>query len=389
MFYADYNATAPIPPGVLEKMKPYLAEEFGNPSSSYPLGQNAKAAIEQARSSVAALVGASAEEIVFVSGGTESCFHALLGAALANPDKNHFLSSTTEHSAVLQTLRFLSQSPFNARISQVAVNTDGALDFSQVPAKVNAQTNLLSFALANNETGVISPIEEFATFARSKGILLHTDAVQAIGKIPVNFQQLGVDLLSISGHKFGAPKGVGALVIVRDCSWKPVMVGGGQEQGRRGGTVAVSQVVGLGEAARLALLQLNKFQALRAARDAFEARFRGKVPEIKINGSSTVRLPNTSSITIPTIAASTLVTSLGNRGIMISSGSACHATHPEPSHVLLAMGRSSLDALSTIRISFGPETKGEEATLLAEIIAEEVELLRKNTSKFLQERMGE
>ncbi len=392
MFYADYNATTPVLQGVREKMEPFLRDEFGNPSTPYPLGRRANKAIEEARERVSELVDAKPEQIVFVSGGTESVFQALCGVFLAKIKNKEAqtiscVTAPTEHRAVLSTFEFLTGAPFYGELSFCNISKTGALSFDELRTLIGPDS-IASFSLANNETGITFPLFEISKLCKEQGALLHTDAVQAAGKMELSFSKLGVDFLSLSGHKIGAPKGIGALVVGQNSSWEPFLIGGGQESGRRGGTPPVSQIVGFGEACRLAKVRLKTDSVTSFSRDIFETELKKKIPEIVINSFTEERLPNTSSITISGISATELVSKLGERGVMISSGAACNSSHIKPSHVLRAMGFTTQACLSTLRVSFGPETTQDEALLLADILAVEVSLFREKTAEVIKERMN-
>lgn len=379
MIYADYNSTAPVLKSVAEVMQPYLAECFGNPAADYcRLGVVARDALEEARLNLARLLSANGEEVVFLSGGTESCFHALMGAYLARPEKKHIITSAVEHAAVLRTVELLERPPFNCQVTYLAVDRHGVVCLDELAKAILPKTGIVSIMLANNETGVVMPIARIAEVCRQSDIVLHTDAVQAVGKMPVNFRELDVDLLSVSGHKFGAPKGIGALLVRDAALWRPVVVGGGQENGRRGGTPAVALAVGLGQAAVKAdvFLSENGEEKLLSVLEAFESCLRKEISGCFINGSGATRLSNTSSVVFGNIIAKQLVENLSSRNIVISAGAACSAAKLDPSHVLRAMGLSDMECMSTARISFGPNATLDEAVSLAKALAEEVNALR-------------
>lgn len=376
MIYADYNATGPMLPEVFQAMSPFLQEEFGNPSAgSSALGKRAKDAIEHARLQVAQLVGADSSEIVFTSGATESCFLAILGAYLANGSTGSLSCSAVEHPAVLEPLSLLALPPFCARMNRIALDPNGLISESSLPD----DGILTSIMLANNETGILFPVREIAKAVRQKGELMHSDVTQAVGRIDVNFCELGLDLMSFSAHKIGGPKGIGALVVRRGTKWLSPLRGGGQEGGQRGGTESVAGIVGFGRAAELARERLSNYAAVRIEkiRDTFEELLQGELVDLVVHGESVPRLPNTSSIQIDGILGSSLVEKLAGKKILISAGSACHTGKLEPSHVLLAMGLSTNSALSTVRISFGTLSKEEDAKGLSEAIVSEVRELRK------------
>ncbi len=382
MLYLDHNATTPLAPHLYEVISPYLAGEFGNPSSGYSLGKRSRAAVENARRNVARLLGAAEAETIFTSGGTESIFAAIVGSYLAAPEKKHLIISSVEHPAVKEAANFLSKSA-QVKISTIPVNERGQIELGLIEKSITAETLLVSVMLANNETGIINPIEEIVRIGHAAGVIVHTDAVQAVGKIAINFSELGVDLLSLSGHKFGAPKGIGALLVRTSARWEPVVRGGGQEHGRRGGTESVPLLVGLGVAAayRIQYLAGSDSRKLAAVRDRFENQLKLKLPDISINGEGLLRLPNTCSVAIPGIISSELIAEFDKRGIFVSGGSACKATTIEPSQVLLAMGRSVNQCLSTVRISFGPEHEIVDAERVAQEFLEVTTQLRENSQK--------
>lgn len=354
--YLDHNATTPTAPCVLEAMLPYLRGAFGNPSSLHWFGQEALRALDQAREEVAALIGASPGEIVFTSGGTESINQALLGI----PDCRGIVTSPIEHQAVLNTCRRLARRGVPVR--QVPVDAEGRIDLEALEALLDeGEVSLVSIMLANNEIGVIQPLAEVVDAAHRRGILVHTDAVQAVGKIPVDVRELGVDLLSCSAHKIQGPKGLGALFIRDGVELEPLLTGGHQERRRRAGTENVPGIVGFGRACRLAGERLvAESEGLRARRDAFEQELLARIPEARINGSGAPRVPNTTNVTLPGTDGDLLMMSLDVAGVAVSTGSACSVGTGDPSHVLLAMGRSEAEARASLRISLGWETTEEE-----------------------------
>ena len=393
MLYADYNATSPISPAVTRAMQPFLASQFGNPSSTFqPLGARAKEAIELAREQVASFVGARPSEIVFVSGGTESCSHALIGAARTKSSQCRIVYSSVEHSAVLETVNFLREFR-SCRTSEIAVSGAGMLDEKQFLRECQSSREVIvSLMSANNETGVRFPIARLAERCRELGdteVLFHTDAVQTVGKERVDFSRLGVDLLSISAHKFGGPKGIGALIIRQGSAWQPVVRGGGQESGRRGGTEAVAQIVGMGQAAQLRQQQLSDgtWDRVSQLRDQFEDCIQREVSDVLIHGSSSDRLTNTSSLMIAGINSKQLRNELAEQGVIIASGSACSASQLRPSHVLRAMGNSVFDCLATIRISLGVETTEQEVEQLVAILGRQIARHRRTAREVVRERL--
>lgn len=384
--YFDHNSTSPITESIPALIRPYLTNEFGNPSSrTCELGVKAREALEVGRSELARLLNAKLEEIVFTSGGTESCFAAIVGAMRAQKNKRHIIISAVEHPAVAEAAAF-ARELLGAEISIVPVDRNGELDLDKLFDAIRVNTSLMSFMLANNETGVLFPLQEVVSMAHARGILVHTDAVQTIGKIPVNFQELGVDFLSLSAHKFGGLKGSGALLIRDGAQWEPVVKGGGQERGRRGGTESVPLIAAMGEAARYRRVALEEgaFQKIKETRDFFEATVKERIPAVQINGERTQRLPNTSSLRFEGVVAHDIIPVLAKRGIVVSAGSACKATSVEPSHVLKAMGLSTVECLSTIRFSFGLDTSREALFHAVDILAETMAYFRAHAFEQIQ-----
>jgi len=374
--YFDHNATTPIAPEVLAAMLPYLTEEYGNASSIHAFGQNARGAVEQARSSVAALVGARAADIMFTSGGTESNNHAILGAVAAAPGKvKHVITSAIEHVAVLDPCRALVKSGIDLTI--LPVDRDGLVNLEDLRAAIRPETVLITLMLANNEIGTIEPIEEIGKIAAEKGIVFHTDAVQAAGKIPIVVEKLGVDLLSISAHKFCGPKGVGALYIRKGTPLGPLMYGGHSERDRRPGTEDVAAIAGMGKAAELALADMREeSERVRELRDRLERSLLDRVPHSWVNGARAPRVPNTTNLTFPFIEGESMVIALDLKGIACSTGAACSSGALEPSHVLMALGLAPEDARATLRLSLGHQTTEEEIDIALETIPPVIERLR-------------
>jgi cysteine desulfurase len=374
--YLDHNATTPITPEVLAAMLPYLTGEFGNASSIHAFGQNAREAVEQARSSVAALIGARAADIMFTSGGTESNNHAILGAVAAAPGKKkHVITSAIEHVAVLDTCRALAKSGVDLTI--LPVNREGLVNPEEVQQAIRPETVLITLMLANNEIGTIEPIEEIGQLTSEKGIVFHTDAVQAVGKIPIDVNKLGVDLLSMSAHKFCGPKGVGALYIRKGTQLAPLMYGGHSERDRRPGTEDVAAIAGMGQAAELARLSIrDENERVRALRDRLERGLLDRVSHSRVNGALAPRVPNTSNMTFPFIEGEAMVIALDLKGIACSTGAACSSGAVEPSHVLMALGLAPEDARATLRLSLGHQTTQEEIDFALETIPPVIERLR-------------
>ena len=364
--YLDNNATTPVAEAVREAMLPYLGADYGNPSSIHTIGREARAAVEKARRQVASLINASPRRIIFTGSGSEADNLALLGAAYARRDKgNHIVITTIEHPAVLNTAKFLEKAGF--RVTYLEVDGFGCLDTEKLREAITGDTTLVSIMLANNEVGTILPVRELCDIAHEKDILFHTDAVQAVGKIKVDVEELGVDLLSISGHKFGAPKGVGALYIGKGIEIEPLIHGGQQESGFRAGTENVPSIVGLGKAAELAAQTWQDAGRIEALRDKLEEGIKELVPFARLNGHPISRLPNTLNMTLPELRGESIVIAMDRHGIALSSGSACKSGSPEPTHVLLAMGRTEEEAHCSVRFSLAHDTTGKDidATIAA------------------------
>ena len=375
--YLDHNATTPLAPEVFEAMKPYLTEEFGNASSIHSWGQRAKAAVEEARESVARLVGAQPGEIVFTSGGTESDNMAVFGAveAARTTATKHVVTTAIEHHAVLYAARALENR--GVSVTYVPVGESGVVDPGDIERSLRPQTVLVSVMHANNELGTIQPVEEIATLARERGIAVHTDAVQSAGKVPVDAGALGVRLLSLSAHKFHGPKGVGALYVRKGASLRPLMFGGHHERDRRPGTENVPAIVGLGRAAEIAREHLDEEAAhVRRLRDRLEEGLLHSVPQIHVNGDRSRRLPGTTSISFEAVDGEGFVIALDLRGIACSTGAACSSGSLEPSHVLSAIGKNREQARSTVRFSLGAINSSEDIDYALEVIPQVVSRLR-------------
>jgi len=380
VIYLDFNATTPCDPRVVEAMLPFFSVGFANPASrQHGPGRAAFMALENARKTVAQSIGArSATEIIFTSGATESNNLALTGVANAPGTRGrHLITQATEHPAVLEVLEHLKTQGWDLTI--LGVDRDGLIDPEAVVGAIRPDTTLISLMLANNETGVIQPVAEIAEAAHSRGVIVHCDAAQGPGKIEVNVGKLGVDLLSLSGHKCYGPKGSGALFIRRKTpplKLQALQHGGGHEQGLRSGTPNLPAAVGLASALQLAADHLNRTVAdVGALRDAFERGLVDSIPGVVINGAGAPRLPNTSNIAFPGVDGEALMASLPD--LAVSSGSACASVHPEPSRVLLAMGLPKKLASGALRISLGKSTTIEEIQRAAQRIVEEVQRLRK------------
>jgi len=374
--YLDYAATTPTHPEVVKTMLPYFTDVFGNPSSIYSYGQEAKGAIEGARTKVADLIGARDEEIVFTSGGTEADNFALKGVAFANELKgNHIITTSIEHHAVLETGKFLERRGFN--VTYLPVDEYGLVDPDDVSRAITDKTILISVMQANNEIGTIEPIAEIAKIAREEEIYFHSDAVQTVGHIPVNVNELGVDLLSMSAHKFYGPKGVGALYVRKGTKLTPFMHGGEQEKRRRAGTENVPGIVGFGKAAELAQQDMNQeAERLTSLRDKLITGLLERIDHIRLNGHPIVRLPHNVNISVDYVEGESMVLNLDLEGICASTGSACSSSSLEPSHVLLAIGLSHEQAHGSLRFTLGKWTTGEEIERVLDVLPKIVTKLR-------------
>jgi cysteine desulfurase len=378
--YLDHNATTPVDPEVFAAMTPYFTEKFGNPSSAHSFGQAAKFALDEAREEVAALLHCRPLEVIFTSGGTEANNLALFGAAAVSAGKHHIITTTIEHPAVISTLEELGRRGF--QISQVAVDESGVVDPAAILQEIRSDTRLISVMLANNEVGTIQPVQEIAAAIAGRGILLHTDAVQAIGKIPVDVRELAVDFLSLSSHKFYGPKGVGALYIRREVAIPPLIWGGAQERGRRGGTENLPAIVGLGRAAKIVGSRLAADQAhLLDLRQHFETRLRRELGQVVLNGHPEARLVNTVNLSFLGVEGGGLVLSLDMDGVAVSSGSACSSGSPRPSHTLMAMGLGDERARCAVRFSLGRGNTRAELDTVCDKLVRVVTRLRGLTSK--------
>ncbi len=375
--YLDNNATTKIAPEVVEAMLPFLTSCYGNPSSSHSVGRKVAGHIEKARRKVADLIGAQhSDEIVFTSCGTESDTSAIFGALAACPDKKHIVISAVEHPAIKEPCSWLARHGY--RITVLPVNADGELDPRTLRDAVTPDTAVVSLMWANNETGVIFPVDEISKTLSDRNVIFHTDAVQAAGKISIDVKQTGISMLSLSGHKFHAPKGIGALYIRRGTPFVPLLRGGGQENRKRSGTENVASIVGMGKAAQLAAEGLNSHAtAIRSLRDRMEARIIDTIPGSKINGRNARRLINTSNISFDGTNGSEIVRELDRLGICVSSGAACHSGAAQPSPVLSAMGISFMESQGSIRISLSRYTTEKEVDVLMEQLPEVVERVRK------------
>ncbi len=378
--YLDYNATTPLDPEVWEAMRPYWMEEFGNASSIHAYGQRAKAALEVAREQVAELLRARPDEIVFTSGGTESDNAAIFGAVEAARPRTpsgakHVITTAIEHHAVLHAVKALEAR--GVEVSLVPVGQTGVVDPDDVELAIRPETVLISVMHANNELGTLQPVQEVGRRARARGILFHSDAVQTAGKAPVDVEALGVDLLSLSAHKFYGPKGVGALYIRRGTRLHPLLYGGHHERDRRPGTEPVPGIVGLGKAAEIAARRLQDEAAeVERLRDRLEAGILQRVPGAAVNGDPARRLPSTSNLRFEDVDGEGLVIALDLKGVACSTGAACSSGSLEPSHVLAAIGLKRQEARSSVRFSLGRFTTAEDVDYALEVIPAAVERLR-------------
>ena len=351
--YLDHNATSPLRDEVVESMARVLRDLHGNPSSVHEEGRRARAAVDHARESVASLLGVEAEDVLFTAGATEANNTALLGLARARPDAiRHLVTTAVEHPSVEAPLEVLEREGW--RVTRVGVDSEGLLDEEQFERAIGSDTALVSILWANNETGVLQPMKRIAALARERGIPIHTDATQAAGKTPVDLRDVPVDLLSLSAHKFNGPKGVGCLIARSELAFEPILHGGPQERGRRGGTENVAACVGLGVACELAKRELpDRMRDYAELRDRLWEGIDSKIPDARRNGSADHALPNTLNVEFEGAAGELLLQALDVEGIAVSSGAACHSGSIEPSKVLIAMGRSPESARGSIRFSVG------------------------------------
>ena len=374
--YLDYAATTPVDPEVLAAMQPYFFEKFGNPSSLHAYGQEAKKAVEDSRQTLAEFINAKPEEIVFTSGGTESDNFALLGVAYALEKKgNHIITSVIEHHAVIEPAKLLEKRGF--KVTYLSVDKDGLVSCDDLKKVITDKTILVSIMHANNEIGTLQPIARLAKIAKEKGIYFHTDAVQTVGHIPVNVDELNLDLLSLSAHKFYGPKGVGALYIRKGTHLETFMRGGDQERGRRASTHNTTGIVGLGKAIELCQKKIEseiRFQS--ALRDRLIREIPARIPEVRLNGHPLRRLPNNVNFSIKYIEGESMLLSLDMLGIACSTGSACTSSSLEPSHVLLAIGLDHETAHGSLRITLGRWTKESDIDYLLEKLPQVVQKLR-------------
>lgn len=386
VIYLDNNATTMVAPEVVEAMLPYFSNFYGNPSSMHSFGGDVAGKIKEARENVARLIGTNVDEIVFTSCGTESDGTAIRAAIESNPDKRHIVTSRVEHPAIKNLYETLSKKGY--RVTFVPVDNQGRLDLDYLYDSLNDDTAIVSLMWANNETGVVFPVEEISQKIKDRGIVFHTDAVQAAGKIPIDVASTGVDLLSLSGHKYHAPKGIGTLYIRKGTKFSPFMIGGHQEHGRRGGTENVASIVGMGQASAIAKehVDANDYERIGQLRDKLESTLLAQVPNSMVNGDQEHRLPNTTSIAFEYVEGEAILLMMNEHGICASSGSACTSGSLEPSHVLRAMGVPYTAAHGSIRFSLSRYTTEDEIDVVIKTLPPIIDRLR-DMSPFWKQAM--
>ncbi|MUG97694.1 cysteine desulfurase NifS [Scytonema sp. UIC 10036] len=390
VIYLDNNATTKVDEQVLEAMLPYFKEFYGNPSSMHTFGGQVGKALKQARAQVAALLGSEDSEIIFTSCGTEANNAAIKAALAAQSEKRHIITTQVEHAAVLNVCKQLEKQGYV--VTYLSVDSKGQIDLMELEAALTGNTALVSTMYANNETGVVFPIEQIGLRAKEVGAIFHVDAVQAAGKVPLNLKTSSIDMLTLSGHKLHAPKGVGALYVRRGVRFRPLLVGGHQERGRRAGTENVPGIIGLGKAAELAQVHLKNVKQEQALCDRLEKGLLAAIPDTEVNGHTTSRLPNTTNIGFKYIEGEAILLSLNQYGICASSGSACTSGSLEPSHVLRAMGLPYTILHGSIRFSLSRYTTEAEIDRVLEVMPSIVERLRaispfnNDQADWLQER---
>ncbi|MDD4932963.1 MAG: aminotransferase class V-fold PLP-dependent enzyme [Methylacidiphilaceae bacterium] len=374
LIYLDNNATTAVLPEAVREMVPFLSVYYGNPSSAYSLGQESKKAVQSARRRVARLLGSLEEEIVFTSGGTESD-NSALWSAVRTSGKRELVTTTVEHPAIHRFCQELEREGY--RVRRLPVGSDGRLDPADVARAIHSETAVVSVMWANNETGVLFPIREIGEICRAQGVLFHTDAVQAAAKVPINVAEVPVDLLSISAHKFGGPKGIGVLYVRQGVPFLPYLWGGSQESGRRAGTENVAAIVGMGRAAELASERIHEYaDRVGQLRDKFERTILAGLPEVRINGHPTARVPNTCNLCFQNVESEALLLELDRQGIQASGGSACSTGSAKPSRVLVEMGLSVREAYASVRFSLGWSQTEEEIEQAASAVVEAVRRIR-------------
>ncbi|MFB2976119.1 cysteine desulfurase NifS [Microseira sp. BLCC-F43] len=374
VIYLDNNATTRIDEAVVEAMMPYLTQYYGNPSSMHTFGGQVKKAVQTAREQVAILLNADPAEIVFTSCGTEGNNAAIRAAIASQANKKQIVTTQVEHPAVLNVCKTLEKQGYS--VTYLSVDRQGRLDLDEVDAAITGGTALVSIMYANNETGTIFPVEQIGAIAKEKGAIFHVDAVQAVGKVPLNMKNSTIDMLTLSGHKLHAPKGIGALYVRKGVRFRPFLIGGHQERGRRGGTENVPGLVALGKACELALQHIGDVKKEKALRDRLEKGLLAAIPDTEINGYPKERLPNTTNIGFKYIEGEAILLSLNQHGICASSGSACTSGSLEPSHVLRAMGLPYSVLHGSIRFSLSRYTTDAEVDQVLAIMPEVVERLR-------------
>lgn len=374
--YMDYNATTPPDRRVIEAMTPYLSDFFGNPSSIYSHGNRAKAALDDSREKVAALINSKPSEIAFTSGGSESNNFAIKGTAFRNSHKGkHLITTAVEHASSLQAFRYLESQGF--RVTYIPVDRKGFVDPEKIREEITDKTILISCIHVNNETGVISPVKEIADIANKSGVILHIDSVQAAGKVDIDMSVIVADLMSLSSHKLYGTKGTGALFIRKDTAISPLIHGGGQERGRRSGTENVAGIVAFGKACEILTIEMQDEQKrILDMRNQLEERITGSIPRVTINGDIIKRVNNTLNLKFGNLSGESLVMNLDLEGIAASTGSACSEGNVDPSHVLMAMGQSKDEALSSLRLSLGRFTTYEDIDRLTALLPSVVERIR-------------
>ena len=384
--YLDNNATTKVAPEVMEEMLPFFSDLYGNPSSMHTFGGQVHRKIEHSRESVASLIGALPEEIIFTGCGTESDNTALMSAVESLPRRKHVITTRVEHPAVLNFCRHLGRKGY--RITYIPVNTLGQLDMDALLKFIDDDTALVSIMYANNETGVIFPIKEIAELLKERGILFHTDAVQAVGKVSIDLKSLPVDMLSLSGHKLHAPKGIGMLYVRKGTRFSPFMIGGHQENGRRAGTENVASIIGLGKACEIAQkYQEEEMQHLSALRDRLESGLLKCCPDVRVNGDVESRLPNTTNVSFEYVEGEAILLRLNEHNVCASSGSACTSGSLEPSHVLRAMGVPFTAVHGSIRFSLSRYNTDEEIDKVIEVMPAIIKELRQ-LSPFGREKLN-
>ncbi len=374
VIYLDNNATTQVDPAVMEAMLPYFMEAYGNPSSMHTFGGRVGKALKEAREHVATLLGADSTEVLFTSCGTEGNNTAIRAALQAQPDRKHLITTEVEHACVMNVFKQLEKQGYT--VTYLSVNRKGELDLSELEAALTGNTALVSTMYANNETGVIFPVEQVAAMAKEYGAAVHVDAVQVAGKLPLNMKNSAIDLLTISGHKLHAPKGVGALYVRKGFRFRPLLIGGHQERGRRAGTENVPGIVGLGKAAEVASFELMYLGREQRLRDRLEQGLLTTIPDAEVNGGGAARLPNTTNIGFKYIEGEAILLSLDQHGICASSGSACTSGSLEPSHVLRAMGLPYTILHGSIRFSLSRFTSETDIDRVLEVMPTIVERLR-------------